>query len=303
TETVYGLAGNAYNEAAVLKIFRIKQRPSFDPLIVHAGSIQQATRFTAKWPTQALRLAQHFWPGPLTLLLKKKPLIPDIVTAGLPTVGVRIPQHTLTLALLQQLSFPLAAPSANPFGYTSPTTPQHVLDQLGEAHLPYILEGGACPVGIESTIVGFDNEQPVVYRLGGIALEALEEMVGPVAMASPVGSQPQVPGTLTSHYAPSKPLRLGTWPALQPQYAPQQVGILAFDKLWPGVPPGYQVVLSPASDLDEAARNLFAALRTLDTLPVEVILTSLVPDIGMGKAINDRLRRAAAPKDAWIEGS
>ncbi|MEL6539513.1 MAG: L-threonylcarbamoyladenylate synthase [Bacteroidota bacterium] len=293
TETVYGLAGNAYDTAAISTIFSTKQRPSFDPLIVHVGSMAQAQSFTTPWPSTAMQLAQYFWPGPLTLVLEKNSRIPDIVTAGLPSVGVRMPQHSLALSLLRQLPFSLAAPSANPFGYISPTTPQHVQQQLG-GNIPYILDGGSCVVGLESTIVGFERAKPVIYRLGSISVEAIEEAIGPVSILEPAAdTAPQVPGMLTSHYAPTKPLRIGDLDALLAQYSPQEVGILAFDRLHPAIAPERQVVLSPSRSLREAAQRLFAAMRTLDALPVEVILATPVPDAGIGKAINDRLKRAS----------
>ncbi len=293
TETVYGLAGNAYSEEAVLKIFHIKQRPSFDPLIVHASSIEAIQDFVARFPVKALQLAQNFWPGPLTLVLEKQPIIPDIVTSGLSSVGVRIPQHDLTCQLLQKLSFPVAAPSANPFGYISPTIPMHVQDQLGD-QIPYILDGGACTIGIESTIVGFEEEQPVIYRLGGISVEAIEQVVGPVTVANQLTCHPKAPGTLESHYAPQKPLVVGSLPVLLAKHGCQNIGILAFDQHYANVSPSYQVMLAPTGSLDEAAKNLFAALRSLDALPVNIILATFVPDIGIGRAINDRLKRAAA---------
>jgi len=291
TETVYGLAGNAYDQATVAKIFHIKQRPSFDPLIVHVACLEQLHTFVQTIPAKALALAHHFWPGPLTLLLEKKPLISDLVTAGLPRVAVRIPQHALTLQLLQQLSFPLAAPSANPFGYISPTTPQHVQAQLG-AFIPYILDGGPCPIGIESTIVGFEGEQAVVHRLGGISVEALEQVVGPVRRTCASDALPSAPGGLKSHYAPRKPFSLGTPAALLARDTLQHVGILAFDQYYPHVPRHHQVLLSATGSLEEAAKRLFAALRTLDALPVTHIVGTLVPDRGLGKAINDRLQKA-----------
>lgn len=291
TETVYGLAGNAYNEAAVLKIFHVKQRPSFDPLIVHASSLQQIKKFVKQLPAPAFQLAKQFWPGPLTLVLEKQSRIPDIVTSGLPTVGVRIPQHPLTLQLLQQLDFPLAAPSANPFGYISPTTPQHVQKQLG-GNIPHILAGGPCAVGVESTIVGFESGQPVVHRLGGISLEAIEHTIGPVKVTH--HSLPQAPGMLDSHYAPRTPLVVGSLPTLITQYENQRVGLLAFEQPHPTVELDCQVILTPTGSLDEAAQNLFAALRILDALPVDIILAAPVLDIGIGRAINDRLRKASS---------
>jgi L-threonylcarbamoyladenylate synthase len=165
TETVYGLAGNALDPAAVLQIFTAKERPAFDPLIVHISSIDKVELYAHSIPSQAYDLMHEFWPGPLTIVLPKNSIIPDIVTSGLDTVGLRIPNHPTTIKLLKQLDFPLAAPSANPFGYISPTSAQHVFDQLG-GKIPYILDGGICDVGVESTIVGFENDKCLIYRLG-----------------------------------------------------------------------------------------------------------------------------------------
>jgi L-threonylcarbamoyladenylate synthase len=296
TETVYGLAGNAYDETTVLKIFRTKRRPSFDPLIVHAGGLQQVQEFVKYFPSKALELAHRFWPGPLTLVLEKKSIVPDMVTAGLPTVGVRVPQHVLTHQLLHRLDFPLAAPSANPFGYISPTTPQHVQDQLG-IHIPYILDGGACTVGVESTIIGFDAEQPILYRLGGVSLETIERTVGPVKVVRQANHHHQAPGMIANHYAPKKPLIVGKLTTLLDRYATKKVGLLSFQQYYTSIVRDRQVVLSLTGNLEEAAQKLFTALRTLDTLPVEMILADLVPSIGIGRAINDRLKRAAT---CWV---
>lgn len=292
TETVYGLAGNAYQEAVVCKIFRVKQRPRFDPLIVHAGCVAQIERFVKVFPKEAQQLAQSFWPGPLTLLLPKKAIIPDVVTAGLSRVAVRIPGHQLTLGLLQALSFPLAAPSANPFGYISPTTPQHVRDQLGDK-IPYILAGGTCSIGIESTIVGFAQGRPIIYRLGGISVEAIAQVMGPIRVANQATARPQAPGRLLHHYAPQKPLKLGDIPMLIEQHSHQRLGILAFDHYYKGIDPSHQAILAPTARLEEAAQNLFAALRKLDLMPIDLILAAYVPDVGLGRAINERLSRAA----------
>ena len=207
TETVYGLAGNALNPDAVLTIFRVKNRPSFDPLIVHTDSLTKLDQFVTSIPEPARLLADAFWPGPLTLLLPKRALISDLVTAGLTTVAVRIPNHPLTLALLRSLDFPLAAPSANPFGYISPTTAQHVADQLGD-QIPYILDGGPAGVGIESTIVGFNDNKATVFRLGGMGLDQIEQIIGPISVQTHSTSNPKAPGMLISHYAPRKPLIL-----------------------------------------------------------------------------------------------
>src|SRR5882672_5472348 len=181
TETVYGLAGNALNVEAVTRIFAAKNRPYFDPLIVHVPYPSSAGEYAERIPGKALDLMEQFWPGPLTVLLSKKNIVPDLVTAGLDRVGLRCPDHPMTLALLQSLPFPLAAPSANPFGYVSPTSPHHVNDQLGN-EIEYILDGGECKVGVESTIVGFEDDTPTIYRLGGLQVEAIESITGRVQL-------------------------------------------------------------------------------------------------------------------------
>lgn len=289
TETVYGLAGNALSSVAVAKIFSVKNRPQFDPLIVHVPDLEKATDYVLEIPEAAKRLAEKFWPGPLTLLLKKKSIIPDLVTAGLDTVGIRCPDHSLTRQLLKELPFPLAAPSANPFGYVSPTRPEHVEEQLGNK-IPYILDGGACPVGIESTIVGFEDDKPVVYRLGGLSLEDIEATLGAVRLMTHSTSNPKSPGQLKSHYAPGKKVLLGSIEALM-KATKTKAGVLSFRK---DFQVSNQIILSPSGQLDEAAQNLFEALRAFDKMDVDVVLTELVPDQGLGRAINDRLRRASA---------
>lgn len=293
TETVYGLAGNALNEVAVLEIFKVKDRPQFDPLIVHVASLEKAKELVDDFPEKAERLAARFWPGPLTLLLKKKPHIPDLVTSGLDTVGVRCPNHELTRALLQQLPFPLAAPSANPFGYISPTRAEHVNEQLGDK-IKYILDGGECVVGIESTIVGFEDDYPVVYRLGGLGIEQIESVVGKVRVQLNTSSNPQAPGQLKSHYAPKKKMMLGDLAELIRDYGTERVGVLTFQKQISQVDLNNQFALSAEGNLEEAAQRLFASLRALDKKDVDIILAEEVPNMGLGKAINDRLRRAAA---------
>lgn len=293
TETVYGLAGNALDERAVLEIFKVKDRPQFDPLIVHVASLSKARELVEDFPEQAEKLAAHYWPGPLTLLLKKKSHVPDLVTAGLDTVGVRCPDHELTRSLLHQLSFPLAAPSANPFGYISPTRPDHVNEQLGEK-INYILDGGECQVGIESTIVGFENDLPVVYRLGGLSIEKIEAIVGKVSVQLNSSSNPKAPGQLKSHYAPRIKMKLGNLDELIKEYGHTRVGVLTFQNKIKEVAEDRQKTLSMAGSLDEAAQHLFAALRALDKMDVDMILAEEVPAIGLGNAINDRLQRAAA---------
>jgi L-threonylcarbamoyladenylate synthase len=290
TETVYGLAGNALDVSAVTKIFSVKDRPQFDPLIVHVATMEDAKRYVADIPEKATLLTNQFWPGPLTILLNRKPIIPDLVTAGLPTVGIRSPNHSLTQELLASLSFPLAAPSANPFGYISPTRPEHVNEQLGNK-ISYILDGGACAVGLESTIVGFEDDNTIVYRRGGLPTEAIENLIGTVFAQVHSSSNPKAPGQLKTHYSPRKKVVLGNLPELLKQYGTARVGILSYQT---DFNMQYQFVLTRTGELEEAAKNLFNALHALDKMPVEIILAELAPEIGLGRAINDRLTRAAA---------
>ncbi|MFC5626956.1 L-threonylcarbamoyladenylate synthase [Algoriphagus winogradskyi] len=294
TETVYGLAGNALNPVAVASIFETKNRPSFDPLIVHIPSLDVAENYVIDIPDPLRKLAEQFWPGPLTLLLSRKNTIPDIVTSGLERVAIRVPDHSLTLELLSQLDFPLAAPSANPFGYISPTSPQHVDAQLGE-RISYILDGGKCRVGLESTIVGMEENEIVVYRLGGLEISEIERIVGEVTVKSHSSSNPQSPGLLESHYAPTKPFILGNLEELIAERKRQGIdfAVLSLAQSFPAIPTGNQIALSTKGDLKEAATNLFAAMRTLDASNASVILAELMPEEGLGKAINDRLKRAA----------
>ena len=292
TETVYGLAGNALNPEAVTKIFTVKNRPTFDPLIVHVASLSDARNFAEGINSQARELAEHFWPGPLTLLLPKKEIIPDIVTAGLDRVGIRCPDHSLTRKLLNRIGFPLAAPSANPFGYVSPTTPQHVQEQLGD-RIPYILDGGPCHVGIESTIVGWEDGKPVIYRMGGVSIEEIQDIIGPVIVTAFSSSQPQAPGQLQSHYAPKRKVFAGDVEELYTRLKPSKPGVLLYRKKAISFKAQPIHVLSATGDLNEGARNLFGMLRAFDHADVDVVLAEFVPDVGLGRAINDRLRRAS----------
>ncbi len=290
TETVYGLGGNALNETAISKIFEVKRRPKFDPLIAHIGHLSSLEKLVTEVPEKAQQLAERFWPGPLTLLLPKKNDVPDLLTSGSDRVAIRMPNHPLTLDLLNQLEFPLAAPSANPFGYVSPTTAQHVNDQLG-MDIPYILDGGTCTIGLESTIVGFEEGAAIVYRLGGLPLEDIMDVIGSVKVHLNKSSNPQAPGMLKSHYSPGKQVILGDIDSLIEKYEGHRIGVISYKKGYPTYP---QVTLSASGNLQEAAANLFKALRVLDTSSIDIILAEKVPDIGLGKAINDRLERAAA---------
>lgn len=293
TETVYGLAGNALDPEVVLKIFEVKKRPAFDPLIVHIGNHTALDELILKIPAKAVKLASVFWPGPLTLILPKLKIIPDVVTSGLPTVAIRMPDHPLTLTLLNSLLFPLAAPSANPFGYVSPTTARHVADQLGHK-ISYILDGGECDIGIESTIIGFEGEDPVIYRLGGKSVEEIEDTVGRVRAIQTSSSRPSAPGMLLSHYAPGeKKVFLGQWDEYRKLLNRDETVLIRYREPDPDFPRDRQVILSESGDLREAAKNLFTTLRKLDAPGITYIVAELMPEEGFGRAINDRLRRAA----------
>lgn len=293
TETVYGLAGNALDINAVSKIFEVKARPSFDPLIVHVATLQSAEPYLAEIPDAAYNLANRYWPGPLTILLPRKTSIPDLVTSGLDRVAIRVPNHPLSLSLLQALPFPLAAPSANPFGYISPTTAAHVNDQLGEK-IAYILDGGPCAVGIESTIIGFENEEMIVYRLGGMSLEELREEYPGLKVMKHSTSNPHAPGMLKSHYAPRKKVYFGDLDELLSKLGKENAATITLSTKVVGIDDNLQVQLSPTGNLTEAASQLFAALRYLDNSSAQFIIAETMPDIGLGRAINDRLNRASA---------
>ncbi|MES2622129.1 MAG: L-threonylcarbamoyladenylate synthase [Bacteroidota bacterium] len=294
TETVYGLAANALDENAILKIFTAKNRPHFDPLIVHVHSAKEIEKYVHRIPHRAKDLIKAFMPGALTLLLKKNEVIPDLVTSGSDMVAIRIPAHPMALKLLKQLDFPLAAPSANPFGYISPTTAQHVYDQL-QGKIPYILDGGPTSVGVESTIIGFDGEEVIVYRLGGIPVEEIEDVIeAKVRMELNASSNPAAPGSLKSHYAPGKNLRIREFENVRMEIQNAKTGVIAFDKYVEGIERKNQILLSEKGDLEEAAKNLFAAMRKLDASDVDEIIAIKFPDKGLGRAINDRLKRASA---------
>lgn len=286
TETVYGLAGNALSIEAILKIYKVKNRPSFDPLITHADTIEKIQGIVDDIPETAQKLIETLWPGPLTLLLPKAKHVPEVLTSGLPRIAVRIPKHPLTIQLLQQLDFPLAAPSANPFGYVSPTNAHHVDDQLG-FKIKYILNGGPCPIGLESTIVGFEEGRTVLYRLGGIPLESIEKIVGRVELKLNQSSDPTAPGMLRSHYAPGPQVIISDLSKLKFN---QEDAVISYSTDYNHQ---NQVILSPRASLDEAAKNIFSALRQFDNDNIRRIYVELVPEVSLGRAINDRIRRAA----------
>lgn len=292
TETVYGLAGNAFSEKAVKKIFDTKKRPHFNPLIVHIKNIQYLETIAQNIPENAYKLANVFWPGALTLLLHKKTIIPDIVTANKPTVAVRIPNHPMALALLQQLNFPLAAPSANPFTTISSTTAQHVFNYF-EKEINVILDGGECSKGIESTIVGFEDDKVIIYRLGSITEDDLSKVVTNVHIYIGQDDKPIAPGMLLKHYSPkTKTLLLHNIDEQLNFYKGKKIGCLLFRKMIEKEVIVEQQILSTTSNLEEAAKNLYAAMHKLDNADLDIILVELLPNEGIGKSINDRLKRA-----------
>lgn len=292
TETVYGLAGNALEEAAVVKIFSAKDRPSFNPLIIHVATVEAIQEYAELDPISQ-QLAEAFMPGPFTLLLPKKDLIPDLVTAGSSKVAVRIPRHPLALKLLHKLKFPLAAPSANPFGYVSPTNARHVLDGLNN-RVDYILDGGPCEVGVESTIAEVRDGQIILHRLGAVTGEEMEAVTGLAVVRKTDHQKLDTPGQMKSHYATKTPMYLGDIPTLLKEHSHKHVATISFCKSYEGLISGHQYILSPKCNINEAAQHLFAVMRSIDEFSFDVILAERFPDKGLGRAINDRLERAQA---------
>lgn len=292
TETVYGLAGNAFSEKAIRKIFDTKKRPLFNPLIVHIHATAVLSELAEDIPEKAYQLAQAFWPGSLTLVLKKKNIIPELVTAGKDTVAVRVPNHPLTLELLRSLSFPLVAPSANPFGSISPTRAAHVAYYF-EDTLPMILDGGNCTSGIESTIIGFENHEPVLYRLGAISLEEIEAVIGNVIIKNHKESAPEAPGMLLKHYAPkTKTVLVDAVEDFIQKTEMKRIGVITFHRNISGSNVVHQEILSEEGNYKEAAANLYDAMHRLDSMKLNLIVAERFPEENLGKSINDRLNRA-----------
>jgi L-threonylcarbamoyladenylate synthase len=295
TETVYGLGANALDSEAVAKIFEAKQRPSFDPLIVHIATRASLNLLVQKTGADDRRLMDAFWPGPLTVVLPKRDNVPDIVTAGLSTIAIRMPAHPVAQALIVKAGVPIAAPSANPFGYVSPTCAQHVLDGLGD-RVDLILDGGSCPIGVESTIVSVSESSLELLRPGSVTLAELQDIMGTSVRAA-AGTTIVAPGQLPRHYATKTPVTIlrapGARPAIQ---AHERAGLLAMSA------PGQEhemfcaiEVLSSSGDFREIARNVFAALRRLDALGLDRLYAEPCDEQGLGLAIMDRLRRCAVP--------
>lgn len=300
TETVYGLAANGLNEESVAKIFAAKNRPFFDPLILHIGNISQMVNLVDGIPTNAQKLINALWPGPLTIIFNKSELVSELVTGGLPSVGIRMPNHPLTLELLKTIDFPLAAPSANPFGYVSPTSAQHVYEQLHN-EIDYILDGGPSEVGIESTIVSFLNDTPSILRLGGYSQETIESIIGPVTCSLNQHSNPQAPGQLDQHYSPHCKLSELTseitiipsfhgvfYSSMSKENFENIRGVKLNDNQ-------FEILTLKNSDV-EAASNLFRILRELDSKEIPHSFIEFAPRIGLGPAINDRINRAMAKR-------
>jgi len=293
TETVYGLAANAFNKNAVLNIYKTKNRPQFNPLIIHSNGIERFEEWGLTIHKEVKLLAQHFWPGPITFIIPANNKIPEIVTAGTGAVAIRVPNHSLTLELLLKLDFPLAAPSANPSGFISPTSAKHVAEQLGNK-IDYILDGGNCKVGVESTIVSFLDNEPKILRFGGLAIEDIEHILNKKLVTNSSNPKIVAPGMLTKHYAPIHPLKIveNLIESIE-TFNKNRVGVISFFQTYANLPNAHQFVLSKNQNLEEAASNLFSAMRLVDELDIDIILSEKFPNSGLGYAINDRLKRAS----------
>lgn len=293
TETVYGLAGNIFSEKAVKQIYEVKQRPMFNPLIAHLKGIEQLDAVATQIPAKAYQLAEAFWPGPLTLVLEKQAHIPDWITAGKSTVALRVPAHPMALALLKQLDFPLAAPSANPFSTVSPTSAVHVENYFGD-QLPLVLDGGECQRGIESTIIGFENQQPVLYRHGSITVEEIETVIGPLLVKNQNNEAPEAPGMLLKHYSPAtKFILTDDIESIIENRIEQKIGLITLNRTITHPAVNTCIPLSLQANLAEAAANLYATMHQLDRLGLDLIIAEYMPDTGLGRSMNDRMKRAS----------
>lgn len=291
TETVYGLAANAFNVDAVLKIYEVKNRPKFNPLIIHSNSLERFKEWGIEVDDKLKLLADKFSPGPLTYILPKSSWVPDIISAGQNSVAIRIPDHPLTLALLASLDFPLAAPSANPSEYVSPTTAAHVYAQLSEK-IPYILDGGNCSVGLESTIIDLTQSKIRILRLGAITKEEIEECIGEEIEDLVISDNVIAPGMMKRHYATKHPM------VFEDEVKKNEITdctyAIRFSSFADYLPKERQFILSENASLNEAAAHLFSVLRKMDALEMDLIIAERFPNHGIGRAINDRLTRAAS---------
>jgi L-threonylcarbamoyladenylate synthase len=293
TETVYGLAASMQSEKAISRIYALKNRPLNHPLIVHVASKKQAKSLMADCSEQIQSLMDAFWPGPLTLIVPKNELVPDWVTGGQPTVALRMPNHQTALEIIEAAGVPLAAPSANPFTHISPTTAEHVRTYFGD-ELPLIVDGGPCQAGLESTIIGFENNAPVLYRLGSISWEALENRLGPIVLKNTSSKAPQAPGMHYKHYSPRTPL-ICTDRVMDivEQHVGKKIGVLSFSEHYVHDAIFQSEPLSVAGNYAEAAEQLYQKLHQFDAAELDLIIAERAPDVDLGRAINDRLTRAS----------
>lgn len=292
TETVYGLAANMFSESAVKKIFEVKKRPATNPLIVHVSNKESLKAVISGMPDAADILLDKFAPGPITLLLPKSKSVSDLVTSGLPNVAIRIPDHQLTLELLNKLDFPLVAPSANPYTYISPTSAEHVKTMLN-GMIPYILDGGASDRGLESTIIGFPAGVPTVYRMGAISIEEIETVIGKVKLA--IAEKAIAPGMHLKHYSPRTKLIVSDDIHSDIiKYSKQKIGLMTYNQYSEHLPHEDQIILCKNNDFKTAGKNLYAAMHSMDNKSYDIIIAHKFPDTGIGHSINDRLNRAKA---------
>ena len=293
TETVYGLGGSAFNPTAIAKIFEVKNRPFFDPLIVHIADIEALKELTQDTGNLLMDLSENFWPGPLTIVVRHSNAVPDIVTSGLPTVAIRMPSHPVALELIRHARTPIAAPSANPFGGLSPTRAEHVLEGLGGS-IEVILDGGPCEIGLESTIIKIEDQKAILLRPGGLPVEEIQKVTGKVDTAD--GSNAEAPGMLPYHYAPSKPVKIFT-SSKDMDFKDKDAVFLFFKEPDGGFPDFLDkerfAVMSSTGDMKEAAATIFQSLHRLDAYPAKKIYAEAVPKKGLGLAIMDRLVKAS----------
>ena len=292
TETVYGLAGNLFNPSAVEKIYTLKNRPRNNPLIVHVKDMEAALPLITEFPKPLQQLAEKYWPGPLTVLLKKSKLVPDSITAGSDFVAIRVPAHPLTKQLLEQIPFPLVAPSANPFTRISPTKAEHVEQYFGDS-IPCILDGGSCSVGLESTIIGMNNDTPLLYREGVLGKLLLESLIGPIEKFNPQKNTILTPGQWPRHYAPLTKTILCKREEIM-LHVKDNTGIIVYKEPLLSVNTNQQHILSETGSLVEAAKNLYQILHHVDKQKYETIICEMLPQEELGNTINERLKRASS---------
>ena len=292
TETVYGLAGNLFNPSAVEKIYTLKNRPRNNPLIVHVKDMEAALPLITEFPKPLQQLAEKYWPGPLTVLLKKSKLVPDSITAGSDFVAIRVPAHPLTKQLLEQIPFPLVAPSANPFTRISPTKAEHVEQYFGDS-IPCILDGGSCSVGLESTIIGMNNDTPLLYREGVLGKLLLESLIGPIEKFNPQKNTILTPGQWPRHYAPLTKTILCKREEIM-LHVKDNTGIIVYKEPLLSVNTNQQHILSENGSLVEAAKNLYQILHHVDKQKYETIICEMLPQEELGNTINERLKRASS---------